>query len=170
MIPRFDTQTPAARFTASLASRSVDETIALGRRIGTVLKSGDVTALVGRLGAGKTHFAKGLAVGLGVSDDRSVNSPTFVLVNEYEGRVPVRHIDAYRLTSAAELSALGFEEMIAEGAAIIVEWADRVPDGMPPSTLWIEFETPDDDSRILTIKTADAALASRLSPLGLTTP
>jgi tRNA threonylcarbamoyladenosine biosynthesis protein TsaE len=157
-----------AAFTACLTSRSVAETIALGRQIGTILRPGDVIALVGRLGAGKTHLSKGLALGLGVADSRSVNSPTFVLINEYEGRCPIHHIDAYRLTSADELSAIGFDEMLAGHCVILVEWADRVPAAMPQRTLWIEIETPDENTRLFLLRTDVTDLASRLRSAALT--
>ncbi|MBX3394611.1 MAG: tRNA (adenosine(37)-N6)-threonylcarbamoyltransferase complex ATPase subunit type 1 TsaE [Phycisphaerae bacterium] len=163
---------PVGRFDAPLIARietsSVDETIALGRRLGAVLRAGDVIALVGRLGAGKTHFAKGLALGLGVRDPRAVNSPTFVLVNEYEGRLPIHHIDAYRLTSSDELAAIGFEEMLTQGAIVIIEWADRVGDAMPRHALWIEFDTPGETARSISLRAAESELATRLLSAGLT--
>lgn len=157
----------ADAFVARLTTASVAETIAMGRRIGEQLSPGDVLALVGRLGAGKTHLAKGISLGLGVVDDRSVNSPTFVLVNEYDGRLPIHHIDAYRLTSADELAALGFEEMLAESCVVLIEWADRVVDALPPRAWWIEIETPgesqDESTRVFTFRTHDADVAVRIA-------
>lgn len=146
----------------------MDETIALGRRLGTLLRAGDVVALVGRLGAGKTHLAKGLSLGLGVGDSREVNSPTFVLVNEYDGRMPVHHIDAYRLASSDELAAIGFEEMLTQGGVVLIEWADRVVGAMPAHTLWIEIDTPSETARSVALCTADEGIASRLASAGLT--
>lgn len=116
---------------------SVEETVALGRRIGESLVGNVVIALVGPLGAGKTHLVKGIATGNGLPDPAAVTSPTFVLVNEYDGRLWLRHLDLYRVRSSRELFALGFEEMRESGSAVVVEWADRFPDAMPDETLWI---------------------------------
>jgi len=100
-----------AASTLTWTSRSTAETFAFGQALGGLLQSGDFVALTGQLGAGKTHLVKGLAVGLGVPADEPVVSPTFVLVREYIGRLKLYHIDAYRLGGAAELFALGLEEM-----------------------------------------------------------
>ena len=124
----------------NLVTESVDETLALGRRIGAALKPGDVIALVGPLGAGKTHLVKGIAEGAGVADSAQVNSPTFVLVNEYAGRFPIYHIDVYRLAGPDELEALGFEEMISGHAGVLIEWADRVADALPEDHLRVTLD------------------------------
>ena len=150
-----------------IQSESVDQTLEIGRRIAAALSPGDVGGLVGGLGAGKTHLVKGIAAGLGVADERRVNSPTFVLVNEYEGRLHVFHIDAYRLTSARDMEALGFEEMCAAGGVVLVEWADRVAEAMGPATLWIELEITGDTQRRFTLRTAQPALAQRMAETGL---
>ena len=105
-------------------SRSADETRALGERLGARLGKGDVVACIGALGAGKTCFLQGLARGLGVTTD--VTSPTFVLVNQYRGRLPVYHVDAYRTGSLTELVDLGLEEMLHGDGVTIVEWADKL--------------------------------------------
>ena len=107
-------------------SDSVTQTIALGRKLGEQLKGGEVIALCGNLGAGKTHFIKGIAAGAGAEDADKVNSPTFVLVNEYFGRLEIYHIDAYRLNSVAEFEQLGFEDYCHPGSAVVIEWADKV--------------------------------------------
>ena len=104
------------------------ETVELGERLGRAAKGGEVLALIGELGTGKTHLIQGLARGLGVEDEEAVTSPTFTLVNEYEGRVGLYHVDAYRLEGARQLEALGFDEMVAAGGVMVVEWADRVWD------------------------------------------
>ena len=134
-----------------LVSSSVDETLAIGRQLGAALASGHVLALIGPLGAGKTHFVKGLARGAGVDDDRKVNSPTFVLVNEYAGRIPLYHLDAYRLGGETELEALGFDEMIAGDAAVVVEWADRVSGSLPPDHLQIVIDVTGPNRRDFTM-------------------
>jgi tRNA threonylcarbamoyladenosine biosynthesis protein TsaE len=122
-------------------SHSEEQTRDVGRRLAERLRGSEFVALSGPLGAGKTQFVKGLAAGLGVPPDEPVVSPTFVLVREYAGRLKLYHIDAYRLRDAAELAALGVEEMRqAADAVVVVEWADRVAEGVPADALWIEFE------------------------------
>jgi tRNA threonylcarbamoyladenosine biosynthesis protein TsaE len=132
---------------ATTQTESVDATKALGYRLGAAARAGDVFALVGRLGAGKTHLVKGIAMGLGVGNDRTVNSPTFIIVNEYAGRVPIHHLDAYRLNAATELLDLGFEDMCAGNAVVIVEWADRVPAALPADTAWITITVAGETAR-----------------------
>lgn len=123
--------------------------MALGERIGSRLPGNLVIGLVGPLGAGKTQLVKGLASGNALDDVRIVTSPTFTLVHEYPGRLKLIHIDVYRLNSAAELAALGFDEMVQPDSCIVVEWADRVIDLLPPDRLWIElFPTGDTARRI----------------------
>ena len=115
--------------TIEIITHSPEETIELGQKFGAGLKGGQVVALIGPLGAGKTHFIKGVAAGLGAADLGQVNSPTFVLINEYEGRggdLTVYHIDAYRLESVAEFEALGFAEYCRPDAVILIEWADKI--------------------------------------------
>ncbi len=97
-------------------------------------------ALIGDLGSGKTTFTKGLAAGLGVREYALVTSPTFVLKQEYEGGRRIHHYDAYRLQGERELLAIGFEEDLASGGVVIVEWADRVPTAVPEAALTVEFE------------------------------
>lgn len=150
-----------------ITSSSVEETLDLGRRIGSALRGNDTIALVGQLGAGKTYLVKGIANGLGVADHRVVNSPTFVLVNEYEGNMTIHHLDAYRLTSADELLDLGFEEMCAESAVTIVEWADRVTEAMPTSALWIQIDAKGENDRQLRMATQSKSLHDRLRAAGL---
>ncbi len=105
------------------------ETIELGRKLGASLKGGQIIALVGNLGTGKTHLIKGVATGLQAPDMAQVTSPTFVLINEYEGRggeLTVYHIDAYRLESVAEFEALGFTDYCRPDAIVLIEWADKI--------------------------------------------
>jgi tRNA threonylcarbamoyladenosine biosynthesis protein TsaE len=112
-----------------VVTASAEETIALGRRIGGGLVGGEVISLVGNLGSGKTHLIKGIAEGLGVAHGGEVNSPTFVLVNEYTGpevRLDIYHIDAYRLDSVAEFEMLGFDDLCYDRSVVLVEWADKV--------------------------------------------
>ncbi|MBI5762364.1 MAG: tRNA (adenosine(37)-N6)-threonylcarbamoyltransferase complex ATPase subunit type 1 TsaE [Planctomycetes bacterium] len=147
----------------TIESHSVEDTLRIGRAIGNALVGGEVIGLMGELGAGKTHLVKGIASGLGVNDDRIVNSPTFVLVNEYAGRVPVYHLDAYRLSDAGQLAALGFDEMCDAGGVVIVEWADRVKEAMPESTQWITLVSCGESDRRITINVATEAMRKNLS-------
>jgi len=126
-------------------SRSAEETQALGERLGSRLGGGDVVACVGALGAGKTCFLQGLARGLGVTAD--VTSPTFVLVNQYTGRVPVFHVDAYRTGSLTELVDLGLEEMLHGEGVTIVEWADKLLPLLPPRTVTVTITGLGDEAR-----------------------
>jgi tRNA threonylcarbamoyladenosine biosynthesis protein TsaE len=108
-------------------SKSVEETIELGRRIGVQLKGGEVIAVCGVLGSGKTHLIKGIATGAGAKEAaRRVNSPTFVIVNEYAGRVDIYHIDAYRLNSALEFEEICFDDFCYPQSVVLIEWADKI--------------------------------------------
>ncbi|MFZ9011992.1 MAG: tRNA (adenosine(37)-N6)-threonylcarbamoyltransferase complex ATPase subunit type 1 TsaE [Anaerohalosphaeraceae bacterium] len=117
----------------SITTNSAAETIELGRRMGSVMRGGEVVALIGNLGTGKTHLIKGIALGLEAHDSDQVSSPTFVLVNEYfgrEGLIHIYHIDAYRMASVAEFQALGFDEYCRPDSVVLVEWADKVSDAV----------------------------------------
>lgn len=115
-----------------------EATVAWGSRLASALRPGDIIALVGGLGAGKTHVTKGIVEGLGSGEE--VTSPTFTLVHEYrEGRLPVFHFDFYRVDSAAELLAIGWDEMLDEHGIVVAEWADRFPELLPSSTRWFEL-------------------------------
>lgn len=125
--------------TLSVKTRSADETVALGRRLGRRLRPADVVALVGPLGSGKTCFTKGIASGLGLEDPDRVTSPSFVLVREHRASVLLRHVDAYRLRHPCELVELGAEELFDEAGVTVIEWADRFPPGTLPATLEVRF-------------------------------
>ena len=115
----------------------MEETMRFGKKLGMLLSPGDVVALVGELGAGKTTLVKGIVQGLGVTDRRAVKSPTFSLVHTYEGRMPVYHFDAYRLEDTQEMLDIGSDEMISEESKNIVEWADKVSGCLPKEYLQI---------------------------------
>lgn len=131
-----------------LESNSPEATRAIGQALGAAIRVGDVVALVGPLGAGKTVLVKGIAAGAGVSDSRRVTSPTFVIVNEYEGRLRLFHIDAYRLGGQRDLDALGADEFVEQGA-VIVEWAERVSGTLPADRLTVTIEPAGERARRL---------------------
>jgi tRNA threonylcarbamoyladenosine biosynthesis protein TsaE len=118
-------------------------TEALGQRLGALLFPGAVVALVGPLGAGKTHLVRAVAEGLGVRNPAAVNSPTFVLIQEYPARLPIYHFDAYRLSGAREFAELGVEEYFRGNGVCLVEWADKVTATLPAEHLRIEIEIVD---------------------------
>lgn len=125
---------------------SVEETLQWGRDLARTLKSGDVVALVGTLGAGKTHATKGIVAGLG--SEANVSSPTFTLVHEYnDGRLPAFHFDFYRLDSAEEVLGVGWDDILAADGVVIVEWADRFPELLPEGTRWFYFTIREDRVR-----------------------
>jgi tRNA threonylcarbamoyladenosine biosynthesis protein TsaE len=130
-------------------ARSPEEMEALGREAAASAAAGTVIALVGGLGAGKTHWCKGFVAGIGSAAE--VTSPTFGLVHEYSGgRLPVFHFDFYRLDSPEELLALGWDEYLEADGVILAEWGDKFPEVLPPETVWIQFATEEDGSRTLT--------------------
>jgi tRNA threonylcarbamoyladenosine biosynthesis protein TsaE len=146
-----------AEQTCTLEADGVDQTRRIGQRIGANLEPGDVIALVGGLGAGKTQLAKGIAVGAGVPDSAEVNSPTFVIVNEYAGRIYLYHIDAYRLSGSDELAALGLDEMVDGGGGVLIEWADRVDSLLPADRLTIRLSVTGPHRRRLELTAAGPA-------------
>jgi tRNA threonylcarbamoyladenosine biosynthesis protein TsaE len=152
-----------------LLAASAAETQALAARLGRAMQVGDVLALVGPLGSGKTTFAQGLALGLGVAADRHVASPTFALVNEHPGRVPFLHADLYRINDPAELAELGLDEAFDRTAAAL-EWADRFPQALPADCLTIEFFAPDDGTRRLRIKPRGSRALALADALRIETP
>jgi tRNA threonylcarbamoyladenosine biosynthesis protein TsaE len=122
-------------------------TQAFGRRLGGLLFPGAVVALVGQLGAGKTHLVRAVAEGLGLSDGRVVSSPTFVLIQEYPARLPIYHFDAYRLRDSRDFFDLGAGEYFEMGGVCLIEWADRVADALPAEHLTIRIEPLDENRR-----------------------
>ncbi len=126
--------------TSCCASRSPEATRALGERLGAVLQGGDLVALSGDLGAGKTCLVQGIALGLGVDPALPVTSPSFTLVGEYPGRLILRHADFYRVDSYERLVAGGFEDLFDERGVLVVEWAERLPEALPREHLQIRIE------------------------------
>jgi tRNA threonylcarbamoyladenosine biosynthesis protein TsaE len=137
---------PQAQVTIPLVD--AEGTQQLAARLGQVLRVGDVIALTGPLGAGKTTFVQGLARGLEVPAERHVASPTFALVNEHPGRIAFVHVDFYRIRAAAELPELGIEEAY-DRAATAIEWAERFPEWLPDDALHLLLEVASDGTRLL---------------------
>ena len=143
-----------------VTTQEAGETRALGARLAAVARPGDLLCLVGDLGAGKTQLAKGFAAGLGVTD--TVSSPTFVLMSEYEGRLPLFHVDLYRLGDATDALAGGLlDERQLEGVTL-VEWAERLGDALPISRLDVVIEGTGDDTRRIALRSADPGYARYL--------
>ncbi len=137
----------------NIISSSADKTIELGRKIGSQLKGGEVIAVCGSLGSGKTHLIKGIAAGAGAKDRRNVNSPTFVIVNEYAGRLDIYHIDAYRLNSVSEFEMLGFDDFCYPRSVVLIEWADKIESALQAiDYIRIELEHTGENERKIHIK------------------
>lgn len=129
---------------------SPEETEALGFRLGKQLKPGALIAYTGDLGAGKTAFTRGLAQGMGISDP--ITSPTYTIVNEYPGEIPLFHFDMYRLSCSDELFDIGWEDYLTRGGVIAVEWSERVADALEDAiTIDIQRDPEQDDCRHITI-------------------
>jgi tRNA threonylcarbamoyladenosine biosynthesis protein TsaE len=147
-----------------LDAATAAETQAIAQRLGRLLAAGDVLALVGPLGAGKTTFVQGLARGLEVPPDRHVASPTFALVNEHPGRVPLVHADLYRIEHERELAELGLIDAF-DRAAVAIEWLDRFPDAAPADRLQVTIEFAPADARRLTFTPQGPRAAAIVSAL-----
>ena len=130
----------------SIITSSPEQTRRIGEILGSLLGPGDLLCLYGDLGAGKTNFAFGIAMGLEVRE-QYITSPTFTFVNEYEGRVPLYHIDLYRLKDPSELEGIGFEEYIASDGVTVIEWAERAEDELPEERLSVYLSHVDEHSR-----------------------
>lgn len=118
-----------------IISKSPEQTYELGGHLGKVLQKGDIICLTGDLGAGKTAFTKGIGAGLDIKE--FITSPTYTIINEYQGRIPLYHFDVYRLEGVEEMYELGYEEYFFGDGAVVVEWADIVKDIIPQERLWI---------------------------------
>jgi len=133
---------------SSITSTSAEETVAHGQTVAATLRRGDVLALSGELGAGKTHFVKGLAAGLGAPV--SVTSPTFTLIHEYAGGLlPLYHFDFYRLDDADAALRIGLDEYLFGDGVCVIEWAEKFPALLPPHTRWLRFTHRDDGARVI---------------------
>ena len=130
-----------------IISNSEAETVLEGEKLGKALAPGAVVALCGGLGAGKTAFTRGIAKGLGIGG--SISSPTFTIVNEYPGRIPLFHFDMYRLECEDELFDIGWDDYLERGGVCVVEWSEKAPGAFPPEAIVIRFENPGGDRRCL---------------------
>ena len=145
--------------TARVVAKGADATEAVGEAIGALLQTGDLVVLTGELGAGKTTFVKGLARALGVT--QPVTSPTFTIVQEYDGRIPVAHVDVYRLDRIQELHDLGFEELLERGVTV-VEWGEAVAAVLPRDRVDVRIAmTDDDESRTIELVATGPSWAAR---------
>ncbi len=134
-----------------ITTRIPDETQKLGKTIGNWIEHPLVIGLIGDLGSGKTAFVQGLAEGLDVPGTYYITSPTFTLINEYPGRLPLFHIDLYRLDGICDLEDIGLDELLYEQAVIAIEWAEKMSDDLPADHLTITFEIAADDCRKISL-------------------
>jgi len=133
-----------------ILSKSPSETKTWGKRLSELLRGDEVIALSGDLGSGKTTFVKGLALGLGVSEEY-IGSPSFTILNEYQGRLVLFHFDFYRLGDLQDLEGVGFWDYLGQGV-VVVEWASKIPVAIPEEALWIHFEVLDSEKRYLSFE------------------
>lgn len=134
-----------------IVSENAGQTVAIGFAIGEKAGAGDIFALSGELGVGKTCFTGGLARGVGVGDHYPITSPTFTLVNEYPGRCPLYHFDVYRLNGVDDLDDLGYDEYLSGKGVIVIEWAEKIAKALPPDSISIRFTYVDEYKRIISI-------------------
>ena len=138
--------------TRTFETNSAEETRALAASLGRLLNPGDVLCLIGDLGAGKTTFTQGLALGLGLPPEEPVNSPTFTLVAEHPGgRIPLYHFDVYRLLDSSGLYDLAFDEYLSSDGVVVIEWADKITDALPTERIDIALTASVPDTRRITI-------------------
>ena len=134
----------------TFTTHSPEETIALGVRIGNKLKKGDVIAMQGTLAAGKTTITKGIARALGITD--TITSPTFCLISEYYGRMPLYHMDVYRLDGREDFINLGTDDMLYGDGVCIIEWSEKIMEELPSNTIILKLTPQEDGSRIIEIE------------------
>lgn len=150
----------------TIRTTSAEETTALGERLGKLLAPGDVIALYGDLGAGKTTLTRGIAVGMGLHAD--IHSPTFTLIHEHLGAIPLYHIDLYRLSDEHEIESLGLEEYIYGDGVTVIEWGEKIRSILPVERLDITLRTTGDAERELTLETQSERLRDAVRQLSRT--
>ena len=136
---------------SAFRTHSPEETQEIGVRIGAQLSPGDVVALIGDLGAGKTCLTQGIAEGVGVYQDQTVNSPSYILINEYEGKIPIYHIDLYRLERLEDIVALGLEDYFGGDGICVIEWGDRMGELLPESHIQVTITAEDEFTRTIEV-------------------
>jgi tRNA threonylcarbamoyladenosine biosynthesis protein TsaE len=135
-----------------MITNSAKETMAIGEKLAKKLMPGDVVALSGNLGSGKTTFTKGIGRGLGIKDARHINSPTFVLIKEYKGKIPLYHLDLYRLDKVKDVENIAVEEYIYGEGITVIEWADKVRVLLPERCIWVKFKIKGENKREIIIE------------------
>lgn len=135
-----------------MITHSAEGTMEVGQKLAKGLSKGDVVALYGDLGSGKTTFTKGIGKGLGVKDVRQINSPTFVLIKEYSARFPIYHIDLYRLDKLREIEDIAIEEYIYGDGIAIIEWAEKIKTLIPEKHIAVRFKIKGDKRREINIE------------------
>lgn len=135
-----------------MISKKIEDTIAAGSKLARKLKKGSCVALIGDLGSGKTVFTKGIAHGLGVKNARYVNSPTFVIIKEYAGKLPLYHFDLYRLDHPSSLDEMNYEEYFYGDGVTVIEWADKIRELLPKEYIEVKLTVVDQDKRKIEIK------------------
>ncbi len=133
-------------------TESPEETQTLGEELGKKLKPGHVIALIGNLGTGKTCLTQGIARGVGIAPNEVVNSPSYILINEYNGSIPIYHIDLYRVETSEEISELGLDEYVDGDGICIIEWADRMENVLPDTCIKVHISWEDENSRSIIIE------------------
>jgi tRNA threonylcarbamoyladenosine biosynthesis protein TsaE len=137
-------------------SHSPLETESLGEQLGWLLDEGGIVCLYGDLGSGKTVFTKGLARGLGVPPEAVVRSPSFILMQHYAGRMPVYHVDLYRLESVQDVDDIGLRDVLGGGAVAVIEWADKLEESLPAERLDVLLQHLDEDRRLIILEAEGA--------------
>ena len=133
----------------TFTTSSAEETITLGEKIGRLLKKGDIIAMQGTLAAGKTTITKGIARALGITE--TITSPTFCLISEYQGTMPLYHMDVYRLDGTEDFINLGTDDMLYGDGVSIIEWSEKIMDDLPSNTIVLKITPQDDGKRLIEI-------------------
>ena len=133
----------------TFTTSSAEETIELGKKIGKLLKKGDIIAMQGTLAAGKTTITKGIAAALGITE--TITSPTFCLISEYQGTMPLYHMDVYRLDGTEDFINLGTDDMLYGDGVSIIEWSEKIMDELPSNTIVLKITPQDDGTRLIEI-------------------
>jgi tRNA threonylcarbamoyladenosine biosynthesis protein TsaE len=140
-------------------SNSPQETYDFGKYLGENLQPGDLVALSGELGAGKTCLTQGIASGLGVPDEYLVTSPTFTIINEYPGRLTLYHLDLYRLSGVRDLDEIGYEDCLTDSGVVVMEWAEKIREVLPESALFLVITYLDEDRRKIEVSYSRGEIA-----------